>query len=137
MNKGARHIKVVCNSGALRAEFIGVLGNQIYHNTAKVGDVIKVVIKEALPTSIKVKDGHVVDALVVTTTAPYKDEFSNVIRFNEIRVVLLKRDVKKTLIPIGSRINSDISRGAMKEDGPVAVNRAAVNKLLSTARGVY
>ena len=57
-------LDVADNTGAKRAAAIGVLGrNQRY---ARIGDVIKIHIKEAAPDG-SVKKGEVVDAVVVRT----------------------------------------------------------------------
>jgi hypothetical protein len=44
--------------------------------------------------------------------------------------------MKNKLIPVGTRVSGCIARGAML-DAAVAVNRPAVNKVLSTAKGVF
>ncbi len=140
ISRGCRNLLVLCNSGALKAEFIGTLGNKIYYNKAKVGDVIKVAIKESVPESngniVKAKKGKVFFALVVATKAPYKDMFGNYVKFAYNAIILLTKDMKQKLIPVGTRVSGCIARGAMI-DAAVAVNRPAVNKVLSTAKEVF
>ena len=57
------YLEVADNSGARKLMCIRVLGGS-KKKFAKVGDVIKVSIKEAIPTG-KVKKGEVVDAVIV------------------------------------------------------------------------
>ena len=57
------YLEVADNSGARKLMCIRVLGGS-KKKFARVGDVIKVSIKEAIPTG-KVKKGEVVDAVIV------------------------------------------------------------------------
>ena len=59
------NLEVADNSGARKLMCIRVLGGS-KKKFAKVGDVIKVTIKEAIPTG-RVKKGEVVDAVIVRT----------------------------------------------------------------------
>ena len=59
------YLEVADNSGARKLMCIRVLGGS-KKKFAKVGDVIKVTIKEAIPTG-RVKKGEVVDAGIVRT----------------------------------------------------------------------
>ena len=59
------YLEVADNSGARKLMCIRVLGGS-KKKFAKVGDVIKVTIKEAIPTG-RVKKGEVVDAVIVRT----------------------------------------------------------------------
>ena len=58
-------LEVADNSGARKVMCIKVLGGS-KRRYARVGDVIKVAIKEAIPTG-RVKKGQVADAVVVGT----------------------------------------------------------------------
>jgi len=57
------YLEVADNSGARKLMCIRVLGGS-KKKFAKVGDVIKVTVKEAIPTG-RVKKGEVVDAVIV------------------------------------------------------------------------
>ena len=59
------YLEVADNSGARKVMCIRVLGGS-KKRYAKVGDIIKVTIKEAIPTG-RVKKGDVMDAVVVRT----------------------------------------------------------------------
>ncbi len=59
------YLEVADNSGARKLMCIRVLGGS-RKRYAKVGDIIKVTVKEAIPTG-RVKKGEVIDAVVVRT----------------------------------------------------------------------
>jgi large subunit ribosomal protein L14 len=63
------YLEVADNSGARKLMCIRVLGGS-KKRYAKVGDIIKVTIKEAIPTG-RVKKGEVIDAVVVRTKNPF------------------------------------------------------------------
>ena len=65
-------LKIADNSGARSVMCIKVLGGS-KRRYANIGDVIKVAIREAIPTG-KVKKGQVVDALIVRTKKRCKKE---------------------------------------------------------------
>ena len=58
-------LKICDNSGARSVMCIKVLGGS-KRRYANIGDIIKVAVREAIPTG-KVKKGQVVDALIVRT----------------------------------------------------------------------
>ncbi len=58
-------LEIADNSGAKRVMCIKVLGGS-HRRYARVGDLIKVTVKEAIPRG-KVKKGQVLDAVVVRT----------------------------------------------------------------------
>ena len=58
-------LEVADNSGARRVQCIKVLGGS-HRRYARIGDVIKVSVKEAIPRG-KVKKGDVMNAVVVRT----------------------------------------------------------------------
>ena len=86
------------NSGARRMMCIKVLGGS-KRRYARIGDVIKVTIKEAIPRG-KVKKGDVFDAVVVRTKKGVRRSDGSLIRFDGNAAVLLD----KQLNPVGTRI---------------------------------
>ena len=62
------YLEVADNSGARRVMCIKVLGGS-KRRYARVGDIIKVTVKEAIPRG-KVKKGQVMRAVVVRTRKP-------------------------------------------------------------------
>lgn len=97
------HLDVADNTGARVAWAIGVLGrNQRY---ARVGDVIKVHIKDAAPDGT-VKKGEVVDAVIVRTRQAIRRNDGSYLRFDSNAVVL----IDKELNPKGTRIFGPVAR---------------------------
>ncbi|MGD9604167.1 MAG: 50S ribosomal protein L14 [Gammaproteobacteria bacterium] len=92
------------NSGARRLMCIKVLGGS-HRRYAKIGDVIKVSIKDAIPRG-KVKKGEVFNAVVVRTRKGVRRPDGSLIRFDGNAAVLLD----KQLQPIGTRIFGPVTR---------------------------
>ena len=92
------------NSGARQLKCIKVLGGS-KRRYARIGDVIKVSVKDAIPRG-KVKKGEVYDAVVVRTRAGVRRADGSVIRFDSNAAVLL--DTKRE--PIGTRIFGPVTR---------------------------
>ncbi|MCH7505869.1 MAG: 50S ribosomal protein L14 [Proteobacteria bacterium] len=92
------------NSGARRIMCIKVLGGS-KRRYARIGDVIKVTVKEAIPRG-KVKKGEVYNAVVVRTRSGVRRADGSLIRFDGNAAVLL--DAK--LEPIGTRIFGPVTR---------------------------
>lgn len=97
-------LDVADNSGARRIKCIKVLGGS-RRRYAHIGDVIRVTVKEAIPTS-KVRKGQVVRAVVVRTRKGVRREDGSVIRFDRNAAVL----VNEAREPIGTRIFGPVTR---------------------------
>ncbi|ODC04646.1 50S ribosomal protein L14 [Terasakiispira papahanaumokuakeensis] len=97
-------LDVADNSGARRVMCIKVLGGS-HRRYARVGDIIKVTVKDAIPRG-KVKKGQVLKAVVVRTKAPVRRPDGSVIRFDGNAAVVL--DGKDA--PIGTRIFGPVTR---------------------------
>lgn len=97
-------INVADNSGAKEVQCIKVLGGS-KHNIAKLGDIIVVSVKNALPNG-KVKKGDIFRALIVRTAKEVKRSDGSTIKFDGNAVVL----INKTKEPIGTRIFGPIAR---------------------------
>ena len=97
------------NSGARSVQCIKVLGgsNRRY---ARVGDVIKVSIKDAIPRG-KVKKGEVYNAVVVRTRKGIRRTDGSSIRFDQNAAVLLNAKLE----PIGTRIFGPVTRELRSE----------------------
>jgi len=92
------------NSGARRVQCIKVLGGS-HRRYARVGDVIKVSVKDAIPRG-KVKKGDVYNAVVVRTASGIRRPDGSVIRFDRNAAVLLNNQLQ----PIGTRIFGPVTR---------------------------
>ncbi len=95
---------VADNSGAKRAQCIKVLGGT-RRRYARIGDVIVVAIKEAVPNS-PVKKGEVRRAVVVRTVKETGREDGTYIRFDDNAVVIIN-DARE---PLGTRIFGPVAR---------------------------
>ena len=97
-------LKIADNSGARSVMCIKVLGGS-KRRYANIGDVIKVAIREAIPTG-KVKKGQVVDALIVITKKGVRRRDGSLIKFDENAAVLI--NAQKA--PIGTRVFGPVTR---------------------------
>ena len=97
-------LDVADNSGAKAVACIKVLGGS-HRTTAKIGDVIVVSIKDAIPRG-KVKKGDVMKAVIVRQSYPLKRKDGTVIRFDKNAAVLLTKDKD----PVGTRIFGPVTR---------------------------
>ncbi len=102
-------LDVADNSGARRIMCIKVLGGS-HRRYARVGDVIKVSIKEAIPRG-KVKKGDVYNAVVVRTKKGVRRSDGSLIRFDGNAAVLLNANLQ----PIGTRIFGPVTRELRNE----------------------
>ena len=97
------------NSGARRVMCIKVLGGS-KRRYARIGDIIKVTVKDAIPRG-KVKKGEVYDAVVVRTTSGVRRNDGSLIRFDGNAAVLLNNKLE----PIGTRIFGPVTRELRSE----------------------
>ena len=97
-------VKIADNSGAKKALCIKVLGGS-KRRYARVGDVIVVAIKEAIPHA-KVKKGDVMRAVVVRTAKEVRRKDHTTVKFDENGAVLLSDSGE----PVGTRIFGPVAR---------------------------
>ena len=97
------------NSGARRMMCIKVLGGS-HRRYARVGDVIKVSIKDAIPRG-KVKKGEVYNAVVVRTKKGVRRADGSSIRFDSNAAVILNANLQ----PVGTRIFGPVTRELRNE----------------------
>lgn len=98
------YLDVADNSGARRVMCIKVLGGS-HRRYARVGDIIKVSVKEAIPRG-KVKKGQVMSAVVVRTKKGLRRQDGSLIKFDDNAAVLLNA----SLAPVGTRIFGPVTR---------------------------
>ncbi|MAD58679.1 MAG: 50S ribosomal protein L14 [Porticoccus sp.] len=103
------YLDVADNSGARRVMCIKVLGGS-HRRYARIGDVIKITVKEAIPRG-KVRKGQVMDAVVVRTRKGTRRSDGSVIKFDDNAAVLLNAQ----LAPIGTRIFGPVTRELRNE----------------------
>ena len=97
-------LNVADNSGARRVMCIKVLGGS-HRRYARVGDVIKVSVKDAIPRG-KVKKGEVYNAVVVRTRKGIRRGDGSAIRFDQNAAVILNQKLE----PVGTRIFGPVTR---------------------------
>lgn len=97
-------LEVADNSGARKVECIRVLGGS-RKRTAKVGDIIVVAVKEAIPDR-RVKKGEVHKAVVVRTSKGVRRNDGTEIRFDTNAAVILNNNLE----PVGTRIFGPVVR---------------------------
>src|SRR3954469_3131438 len=92
------------NSGARELMCIKVLGGS-KRRYARIGDVIKVSVREAIPRG-RVKKGEIYDAVVVRTRKGVRRADGSLIKFDRNAAVLLTPKME----PIGTRIFGPVTR---------------------------
>jgi large subunit ribosomal protein L14 len=95
---------VADNSGAKVAQVIKVLGGS-HRRYAGIGDIVKVAIKEAIPTST-IKQGAVENAVIVRVSKEYRRPDGTYIRFDDNACVIVDADGN----PKGKRIFGPVAR---------------------------
>jgi len=98
------YLEVADNSGARRVMCIKVLGGS-HRRYARVGDLIKVTVKEAIPRG-KVKKGQVLTAVVVRTRKGVRRPDGSLIKFDDNAAVILNAQDA----PLGTRIFGPVTR---------------------------
>jgi len=97
-------LRVADNSGAKLLSCIKVLGGS-KRRYARVGDIVVVSVKEAIPNA-KVKKGDVMRAVVVRTKKGFRRQDGSYIRFDDNSAVLINQQGE----PIGTRIFGPVAR---------------------------
>lgn len=97
-------LDVADNAGAKKVMCIKVLGGS-KRRYARIGDVIKVSVKVAIPRG-RVKKGEIHNALVVRTTKGVRRPDGSLIRFDSNAAVLLNPKLE----PIGTRVFGSVTR---------------------------
>ncbi|QCI18465.1 50S ribosomal protein L14 [Buchnera aphidicola (Aphis nasturtii)] len=102
-------LNVADNSGARSAMCIKVLGGS-RRRYARIGDIIKITVKEAIPRG-KVKKGEVLKAVVVRTKKGVRRSDGSTIRFDKNACVILNNNEQ----PLGTRIFGPVTRELRNE----------------------
>ena len=110
MIQSESNLQVADNSGARLISCIKVLGGS-KRRYARIGDIIIVSVKDAIPRS-KVKKGEVQRAIIVRTKKPFIREDGTSIKFDSNAAVLLDKQNE----PIGTRIFGPVTRELRKKN---------------------
>ena len=97
-------LRVADNTGAKSIMCIKVLGGS-KKQYARIGDIIKVSVKEAVPRG-RVKKGEIYNAVVVRTAKGVRRIDGSLLKFDENAAVLLNNKLE----PIGTRIFGPVTR---------------------------
>ena len=97
-------VRIADNSGAKRALVIRVLGGS-KRRYARIGDIVVVAIKDALPDGT-VKKGDVAKAVVARTTKEVRRKDGSYIRFDENAAVIINNEGE----PRATRIFGPVGR---------------------------
>ena len=97
-------LNVADNSGAKKVYCVKVLGGSKKH-IAKIGELIVVSVREALPNA-KVKKGDVQRAVIVRTVKEIARPDGSLIRFDDNAAVLIDKNNE----PVGTRIFGPVAR---------------------------
>jgi large subunit ribosomal protein L14 len=97
-------LNVADNSGAKRVQCIRILGGT-RRRYARVGDIIVVTVKDAIPNGA-VKKGAVAKAVIVRTSKEYGRKDGTYIRFSDNAAVI----INETGEPKGTRIFGPVAR---------------------------
>lgn len=103
-------LKVADNSGAKEAQCIRVLGGY-KRRYGRVGDIIVVTIKSAVPHSA-IKKGDIVKAVIVRTKKEIRRQDGSYLRFDDNACVIIADVNKKD--PKGTRIFGPVAREVRK-----------------------
>jgi large subunit ribosomal protein L14 len=97
-------LDVADNSGAKKVMVINVTGST-RKRFARIGDIVKVTVKKALPGGT-VKKSEVVDAVIVRARKETRRNDGTYIRFSDNAAVIVNKD----RAPIGTRIFGPVAR---------------------------
>lgn len=97
-------LNVADNSGAKKVQVIHVIGST-RKRYARLGDVVKVAIKKAIPGS-GVKKSDVIDAVIVRTRKESRRVDGSYVRFDDNAAVLINKEKQ----PVGTRIFGPVAR---------------------------
>lgn len=97
-------LDVADNSGAKRLMVINVTGST-RKRFARLGDIVKVTVKKAIPGAT-VKKSEVLDAVIVRTRKEVRRADGSYIRFSDNAAVIINKDGQ----PVGTRIFGPIAR---------------------------
>lgn len=102
MLKNESEVMIVDNTGAKRWKIFRIL-KWSNAKTATVGDRVMIAIKDALSTS-SIKKWEVAQALIVRVKKELARKDGTYVRFGDNAVILMSKDAKGEIKPIGKRI---------------------------------
>jgi len=99
---------VADNTGVKKAKIIRILKSSMA-TTARIGDRVVVAVQEVMPTS-SIKKGDVAQGIVVRVRKEIGRKDGTYVRFWDNAIVLMSKDAKGGIKPIGKRIFGPVAR---------------------------
>jgi len=99
---------VADNTGVKKAKIIRILKSSMA-TTARIGDRVVVAVQEVMPTS-SIKKGDVAQGIVVRVRKEIGRKDGTYVRFWDNAIVLMSKDAKGEIKPIGKRIFGPVAR---------------------------
>lgn len=121
MLKNESVVVIADNTGAKKGKIIRILKGST-GKTARIGDKVVLAVKSATPTG-SVKKGEVSMAVVVRTRKETRRKDGTYIRFADNAVVLLSKNDKGEVAPVGKRVFGPVAK-EIREEYRVITNMA-------------
>ena len=121
MLKNESVVVIADNTGAKKGKIIRILKGST-GKTARIGDKVVLAVKSAAPTG-SVKKGEVSMAVVVRTRKETRRKDGTYIRFADNAVVLLSKNDKGEVAPVGKRVFGPVAR-EIRDEYRVITNMA-------------
>lgn len=101
-------VVVADNTGVKKAKIIRILKSSMAR-TASIGDRVVVAVQEVMPTS-SIKKGDVSQWIIVRVRKEIGRKDGTYVRFGDNAIVLMSKDAKGEIKPIGKRIFGPVAR---------------------------
>ncbi|MDD3262316.1 MAG: 50S ribosomal protein L14 [Candidatus Absconditabacteria bacterium] len=101
-------VTVADNTGVKKVKIIRILKSSMAR-TARIADMVVVAVQEVAPTST-IKKGEVAQAMVVRVRKEITRKDGTYVRFGDNAVILMSKDAKGEVKPIGKRIFGPVAR---------------------------
>ncbi len=108
MLKNESNVIITDNTWAKKGQIFRIL-KWSSAKTATIGDKVMIAIKESLPTST-IKKGTISQAMIVRIAKEIPRKDGTYVRFWDNAVILLTKDAKGEIKPIGKRIFGPVAR---------------------------
>ncbi|MFA6256161.1 MAG: 50S ribosomal protein L14 [Candidatus Absconditabacterales bacterium] len=122
MLKNESNVVITDNTGAKKGQIFRILKGS-NAKTATIGDRVMIAIKSALPTST-IKKGTISQALIVRIKKEISRKDGTYVRFGDNAVILMSKDAKGEIKPIGKRIFGPVAR-ELRQLGHKAITNMA------------
>lgn len=101
-------VVVADNTGVKKAKIIRILKSSMAR-TARIGDRVVVAVQEVMPTS-SIKKGDVAQGIIVRVRKEIARKDGTYVRFSDNAIVLMSKDAKWEIKPIGKRVFGPVAR---------------------------